>query len=172
MNIRCLGWGTDERALIRILAHRNANQRALICQTYKEEYDEDLIARLHSELSGDFRVHTNSSSILLLISFQVKQLNTIVFSFIKQRAMIHWTLSPAQRDARLANEALKKKNSKQLEVLVEIACATSPDHLILVRKAYCRLFERSLEEDIILYVKPPLRKVSLLPILTFNHLTS
>ncbi|KAL8482703.1 hypothetical protein ACS0TY_025661 [Phlomoides rotata] len=52
---------------------------------------------------------------------------------------------PTERDARLANEALKskKKSITQLQVIVEIACASSPHHLVVVRQAYCSLFDSS-----------------------------
>lgn len=75
--------------------------------------------------------------------------------------MIFWTYDPPERDARLANEALKsrKKSITQLQVIVEIACATSPHHLVAVRQAYCSLFDSSLEEDIISNVSLPLQKV-------------
>lgn len=74
-----------------------------------------------------------------------------------------WTYDPAERDARLANEALKSKRKSitQLQVIVEIACTTSPHHLVAVRQAYCSLFDSSLEEDIILNVALPARKVHL-----------
>lgn len=52
-----LGWGTDERAIISILGHRNATQRKLIRLAYEEIYQEDLIKQLKSELSGDFEVY-------------------------------------------------------------------------------------------------------------------
>lgn len=117
------GWGTDEDALIEILCHRNAAQRVEIAKTYRKLYNESLVSRLESELSGDFG-----------------------------KAMILWTLDPAIRDAKYANEALKafnkKGTDKNLLPLVEVACASSPDHLIEVRKAYCSLFSISLEEDI------------------------
>lgn len=51
-----IGWGTDEKAIISILGRRNAIQRKLIRQAYEEMYQEDLIKRLESELSGDFEV--------------------------------------------------------------------------------------------------------------------
>lgn len=51
-----IGWGTDEKAIIEILGRRNANQRKLIRKTYQDLYQEDLVKRLESELSGDFEV--------------------------------------------------------------------------------------------------------------------
>lgn len=120
------GWGTDEHAIIEILGHRNAEQRVEIAHTYNRLYNESLIDRLKSELSGDF-----------------------------ERAVVLWALDPAERDAKLANEALKalKKNGdKHLWPIVEITCASSPDHLMAVRKAYCSLFSYSLEEDIDLHL--------------------
>jgi hypothetical protein len=50
------GWGTDEQAVIYILAHRDAAQRKLIRLAYEEKYNESLTQRLQSELSGDFQV--------------------------------------------------------------------------------------------------------------------
>jgi len=51
-----LGLGTDEKAIIQILGHRNSNQIKLIRQAYQELYQEDLIHQLKSELSGDVLV--------------------------------------------------------------------------------------------------------------------
>ena len=52
----CVGLGTDEKEVILILGHRNASQRKKIRETYQQLYNESLIDRLYSELSGDFRV--------------------------------------------------------------------------------------------------------------------
>ncbi|XP_028788873.1 annexin D3-like [Neltuma alba] len=126
------GFGTDEEAVIFVLGHRNANQRKKIRETYQQLYKESLIDRLHSELSGDFR-----------------------------NAVILWTTDPPERDAKLANTALKAKikGIKELQVLVEIACASSPNHLMAVRQAYCARFDCSLEEDIASNVYKPLSKL-------------
>ncbi|KAI8545950.1 hypothetical protein RHMOL_Rhmol07G0077500 [Rhododendron molle] len=125
------GWGTDEKAIIWVLGHRNASQRKKIRETYQQLYKESLIDQLQSELSGDFG-----------------------------KAMILWTYDPPERDARLANEALKsrKKSITQLQIIVEIACANTPHHLMAVRQAYCSLFDCSLEEDIVSNVPLPVRK--------------
>ncbi|KAF8086828.1 hypothetical protein N665_0611s0013 [Sinapis alba] len=126
------GWGTDEKAIIRVLGKRNEFQRKRIRESYKDIYGKDLIDVLTSELSGDF-----------------------------MKAVVLWTYDPAERDARLANNVLtgKKKSIEKLKIIVEISCTTSPDHLIAVRKAYCSLFDSSLEEHIASSVPFPLAKV-------------
>ncbi|KAL2898302.1 Annexin D3 [Bienertia sinuspersici] len=126
------GWGTDEKAVIRVLGRRDASQRKKITQAYQQLYNESLFDSLRSELSGDF-------------------LNAVLL----------WTYDPPERDARLINEALnsKRKGVKYLQVIVEVACATSPHHLMAVRQAYCSLYECSIEEDIVSNVQFPLKKL-------------
>lgn len=51
-----VGLGTNEKELILVLGHRNAQQRKEIKETYQKLYNESLIDHLQSELSGDFRV--------------------------------------------------------------------------------------------------------------------
>ncbi|GAV66663.1 LOW QUALITY PROTEIN: Annexin domain-containing protein, partial [Cephalotus follicularis] len=71
-----------------------------------------------------------------------------------------WTIDPPERDAQLARDALKsKKKIKDLQVIVEIACASSPRHLMAVRQAYCSLFDNSLEEEIACTIALPLQKL-------------
>lgn len=136
-----VGYGTDEKAVLLVLGHRNAQQRKKIGETYQQLYNESLVDRLHSELSGDFR-----------------------------NAVILWTYDPPERHARLAKDALKaKKGIKHLQVLVEIACASTPNHLVAVRQAYCSLFDCSLEEDIIASVAPALRKLLVSLVSSFRY---
>lgn len=79
-----------------------------------------------------------------------------------QKAVVLWTYDPPERDAKLVNEALRswKKGIREIQVVVEIACASSPNHLIAVRQAYCSLFDQSLEEDIISSISMPVQKVN------------
>lgn len=112
------GWGTNEDLIISILSHRNSHQRKLIRQAYAETYGEDLLKSLDKELSSDF-----------------------------ERAVLLWTLDPAERDALLAYESTRKFTSN-LWVLVEIACTRSTHDLFEVRKAYHARYKRSIEEDI------------------------
>ncbi|KAL3348599.1 hypothetical protein AABB24_021996, partial [Solanum stoloniferum] len=127
-----LGLGTDEKAIITVLGHRDESQRKKIKEAYQQLYNKSLIDDLHSELSGDFR-----------------------------NAVILWTHDPPERDARLANEVLNSwiHDVTRLQVIVEIACASTPDHLVAVRQTYCALFGCSLEEDIIAHVSLPAQKV-------------
>ncbi|XP_015087251.1 annexin D3-like [Solanum pennellii] len=127
-----LGLGTDEKAIITVLGHRDASQRKKIKEAYQQLYNKSLMDDLHSELSGDFK-----------------------------KAVILWTYDPPERDARLANEVLNSwiHDVNCLQVIVEIACASTPDHLVAVRQTYCALFSCSLEEDIITRVSLPVQKI-------------
>ncbi|KAF9593928.1 hypothetical protein IFM89_026171 [Coptis chinensis] len=86
------GLGTDEKALISVLGHRNAVQRKLIRQAYEEHYKENLIKRLETELSGHF-----------------------------EKAMYRWMPDPVERDALFAHLALKGQNYKVIaEIACEL----------------------------------------------------
>ncbi|XP_019192604.1 PREDICTED: annexin D3-like [Ipomoea nil] len=126
------GLGTEEKEIVRVLGHRNASQRKQIREAYQQLYNKSLIDDLSSELSGDF-----------------------------MEAVILWTYDPPERDARLVNKALKstKEGIEGLQVIVEIACASSPEHLAAVKRAYCSLFDCSIEEDITESISLPLKKV-------------
>uniref|UniRef100_A0A8R7UCD1 Annexin n=1 Tax=Triticum urartu TaxID=4572 RepID=A0A8R7UCD1_TRIUA len=127
------GWGTDEKALVEILGRRTAAQRAEIRRAYASLYKESLLTRLHGELSGHF-----------------------------QKAMVLLATEPAERDAKLAREALGRRgDDRDAWVLIEAACAATPDHLLAVRRAYRSLHGSSLEEDVAACpaFQEPLRKL-------------
>ncbi|KAF1869645.1 hypothetical protein Lal_00017220 [Lupinus albus] len=113
------GWGADNKAIIAILGHRNVSQRQEIRKAYEELFQEDLIKRLESEISGDF-----------------------------EKAVYRWMLEPADRDAVLANVAIRNGN-KDYNVVVEIACVLSAEELLEMRRAYHNRYKRSLEEDLL-----------------------
>lgn len=133
------GWGTDEQAVIYILAHRDAAQRKLIRQAYEEKYSESLVQRLQSELSGDL-----------------------------QTAMSYWILDPVERQAAIANAATKCVH-EEYPVIVEIACANSPADLLLVKRAYHALYRRSLEEDVAAAATGNLRDLLLALVSTYRY---
>jgi hypothetical protein len=123
------GWGTNEKLIISILAHRDAAQRRAIRAAYAEAYGEELLRALNDEIHGKF-----------------------------ERAVIQWTLDPAERDAVLANEEAKKWHAGG-RALVEIACARTPAQLYATKQAYHDRFKRSLEEDVAAHVTGEFRKL-------------
>ncbi|CAL4981901.1 unnamed protein product [Urochloa decumbens] len=133
------GWGTDEQAVIAILAHRDAAQRKQIMLKYEEMYNESLMHRLQSELSGDF-----------------------------ERAMCHWILDPVERQAVMANAATKCI-LEEYPVIIEIACTNSPAELIAVKKAYHVLYNCSLEEDVAAHTIGKLRSLLLALVSTYRY---
>ncbi|KAE9586096.1 hypothetical protein Lal_00010176 [Lupinus albus] len=50
------GLGCDTSAVINLLAHRDATQRAYVQQEYRTMYSEELSKRLASELHGNLEV--------------------------------------------------------------------------------------------------------------------
>nr|AIY34673.1 annexin4 [Albuca bracteata] len=79
----CQGWGTDEKGVIEVIAHRNADQLRLIKLAYERLYNENLIKRLESELSGDF-----------------------------ERAVYRWMHPPTEREALLAHVAVTESDHR------------------------------------------------------------
>ncbi|KAJ6834438.1 annexin D7-like [Iris pallida] len=124
-----VGWGTNEKLIISILAHRSAAHRRLIRQAYAEAYGEDLLVSLDNEISGDF-----------------------------ERVVLLWALNPAERDALLANEAARRWNPSN-KVLIEIACARSSGQLFAARQAYHARYHKSLEEDVAAHTTGDFRKL-------------
>ncbi|KAG6408542.1 hypothetical protein SASPL_131555 [Salvia splendens] len=124
------GWGTDEKAVIGVLGRRNALQRKLIRQAYEELYEEDLVKRLESELSGDF-----------------------------EKAMYRWILDPEDREAVLLNVAIKKKPAVDYRTIIEISSISSPDELLAIKRAYQKRYNRSVEEDLAQHSSGDLRKL-------------
>eukprot|EP00116_Pleurobrachia_bachei_P012617 sb/3472879/ len=49
------GWGTDEKAIINVLANRRYNTRLMLSNVYEREFDRTLWGDIKSDTSGDFR---------------------------------------------------------------------------------------------------------------------
>ncbi|KAJ9699177.1 hypothetical protein PVL29_007997 [Vitis rotundifolia] len=139
INKACQGWGTDEKAIILILGHRNAAQRKQIRLAYQEIYLKDLTKQLKSELSGDF-----------------------------ERAVCHWILDPVERDAVLANEALKKARP-DYRVILETAYMKSPEELLAVKRTYQFLYKRSLEEDVASHTTGDMRRLLIAVVSVYRY---
>ncbi|KAE8781248.1 annexin D3-like [Hordeum vulgare] len=136
----CRGWRADKEALVRILARRTAAQRSAIRRAYAFLFREPLLNSFRQRLS--------------------RQYCPVTVDFWK--AIILWTMDPAERDANLVHGALRRRgDGDHLAVLVEVSCASDPDHLVAVRRAYRSLFGCSVEEDLASCpaLQQPLRKM-------------
>jgi annexin A7/11 len=78
-----------------------------------------------------------------------------------------WILEPSDRDAVLANVAIK--SGKNYNVIVEISTVLSPEELFNVRRAYINRYKRSLEEDVAAHTSGHLRQVLVFFILDLTH---
>ncbi|KHN34096.1 Annexin-like protein RJ4 [Glycine soja] len=110
------GWGADGKAIIAILGHRNATQRTLIREAYQNLFQEDLIKRLESELSGDFE---------LLVG--------LVSSFRYGGSEINAKLAQSEADA--LHEAIKNKNKSNDEI-IRILTTRSKTQLVATFNRY------------------------------------
>lgn len=66
-------------------------------------------------------------------------------------------LDPLDREAVLANVALKKSDYK---VIIELSCIPSTEELLAIKRAYQARYKHSLEEDIASHFSGDMRKAS------------
>ncbi|CAL8091830.1 unnamed protein product [Calicophoron daubneyi] len=113
------GLGTDEDAIIDVMTHRTADQRAEIVLQYKTMYGKSLIDHLHSEIHGHF--------------FQCVE------------ALCH---SLPDLDAIQLRKAMEGAGTDE-DALIEILASRTKDQIAKCKEAYTRIYKsRNLEADI------------------------
>ena len=114
----CQGAGTDEDAIVRVIASTTNQERAIIRRLYTQKYNEDLVTRLQSELSGDFK-------------------EAVVGSF----------MTPTEYDAYCLNSAIKGVGTKE-GVLSEIIGSRTPQELAAIKQVYAANYGEVLDNAV------------------------
>lgn len=112
------GFGTDEQAIIDVVANRSSDQRQKIKAAFKTAYGKDLIKDLKSELSG-----------------HVEEL--ILALFMPATYYDAWSL----------HHAMKGAGTKE-SVLIEILCSRTNAEIRNIVQCYKSEFGRDIEKDI------------------------
>lgn len=112
------GFGTDEQAIVDVVANRSNDQRQKIKAAFKTMYGKDLIKDLKSELSGNMEE-------LILALF----------------------MPPTYYDAWSLQNAMKGVGTQE-RVLIEILCTRTNQEIREIVRCYQSEFGRDLEKDI------------------------
>uniref|UniRef100_A0A8C7EK74 Annexin n=1 Tax=Neovison vison TaxID=452646 RepID=A0A8C7EK74_NEOVI len=112
------GLGTDEDAIISVLAYRNTAQRQEIRTAYKSTIGRDLVDDLKSELSGNF-----------------------------ERVIVGMMMPTVLYDVQELRRAMKGAGTDE-GCLIEILASRTPEEIRRINQTYQLQYGRSLEDDI------------------------
>ena len=125
------GFGTDEKAIIKIIANRTNRERLAMIDSFKRQFNRDLIKDLKSELSGKFEDAT-------LALFQ----------------------DPVTYDCWSLKKAMKGLGTNE-DTLIEILATRPNYYIQDIKKRYSIIHGRSLEQDLSSILSGDLKKVML-----------
>ena len=125
------GIGTDEKAIIKIIANRTNRERLAMIESFKRQFNRDLIKDLKSELSGKFEDAT-------LALFK----------------------DPIEYDCLSLNKAMKGAGTNE-DTLIEILASRPNYYINQIKERYKILFGKTLEEHLSSELSGDLKKVML-----------
>uniref|UniRef100_A0A669B4E4 Annexin n=1 Tax=Oreochromis niloticus TaxID=8128 RepID=A0A669B4E4_ORENI len=109
------GAGTNEAALIEILAHRTIAQRQRIKMAYKQTVGKDLADDLSSELSGNFRSVVLGLLMLAPVYDAYELRNAMKGAGTEEACLIDILASRSNEEIKLIDDVYKKEYEKKLE---------------------------------------------------------
>jgi len=112
------GLGTDEEALVNVLAKRTSAQRQEIICKYQQSYARDLCEDLHKELSGKF-----------------------------EKVMLALMTPLPLYLARECHDAMKGIGTTE-KTLVEVLCTSNNDWIKAIKEAYYKEYDKKIEDAI------------------------
>jgi hypothetical protein len=112
------GLGTDEKAIVSVLAYRSNDQRQEINIKFKSMFGRDLISDLKSELSGHF-----------------------------EEVVLGLMMTPPEYDAAAVYNAIKGLGTDE-STLIEILCTRSNDEIVVLKKQYKSVYGKDVEKDV------------------------
>ena len=112
------GWGTDEAALIKIIANRTNAQRQAIKAQYKATYGRDLIEDLKKETHGKL-----------------------------EDAFVALFTDTIEYDADTLRDSMKGMGTNE-DTLIEILTSRSPQQIRAIKDCYQKKYSRDLEADV------------------------
>jgi annexin A7/11 len=112
------GIGTDEKAIIQIIANRTNRERLAMIDSFKKQFNRDLIKDLKSELSGKF-----------------------------EDATLALFMSPVDYDCWSLKKAMKGLGTNE-DTLIEILATRTNNDINLIKKRYLEMYNKTLEQDL------------------------
>ena len=125
------GFGTDEKAIIKIIANRTNRERLAMIDSFKRQFNRDLIKDLKSELSGKFEDAT-------LALFK----------------------DPITYDCYSLKQAMKGLGTNE-DTLIEILATRPNYYIRDIKQKYLQLYGKTLEDELTSELSGDLKKVML-----------